>query len=195
MPWFVVILFVVLAIVAYYFWRSQNERLRAPSSEDEMSQTFDFPEQAGAVALNRRTLRIIAPTQIVRGKKQKIRVELAPLPAIGVLKPPPEKGIDALLALVVNPMVLAQDTGDALTAFDPPLTITVQYKKEDAAETSTDEKGIPKLSIVCGYEAEDGWRFEKLPTTVTPDAKGNGGTLTAQLKTLAPKDPLWVGKP
>lgn len=71
MPWFVVILFVVLAIVAYYFWRSQNERLRAPSSEDEMSQTFDFPEQAGAVALNRRTLRIIAPTQIVRGKKTK----------------------------------------------------------------------------------------------------------------------------
>ena len=104
MPWFIVILFVVLAIVAYYFWRTQNERLRAPSSEDEMPQTFDFPEQDGVAALNRRALRIVAQTQFVQGKKQKIRMELAPLPAVGDLKPPKEKKIDALLALVVNPL-------------------------------------------------------------------------------------------
>ncbi len=191
MPWLVVIIFIVLGALAYYFWRSQN-RLRTPSEGEPMPQTFDFDEQEGRV---RRKLRVIAAEQTVAGKRQKVRIELRALPDVTNLKPPPEKQIDALLSVVINPVVYASETGESLTTFNPPLTVTVHYKKQDAEMTTESKDGTPQLSLVSAYESDDGWRFEKLPTTVTPNSGGNGGTLTAQLSTLEPGDPLWVGKP
>ncbi len=194
MPWILVILAIVLIVLFYYLARSRSGPREALPPEDNVPQTFDFEEQEGIAAPTRRRLRIVAPPQTRRGKRQQVRIELKPLPALGETKPPPEKRIDEILAVVVNPMVYAAETGEPLETFDPPLTVTISYKKQDAART-TMNNGVPQLSIVTVYESDKGLRFEKLATQVTPDADGNGGTLTADLYTLAPNDPLCVGKP
>ncbi|MBI4674378.1 MAG: hypothetical protein HY741_22265 [Chloroflexi bacterium] len=195
MPWLAIVAFVVFVIVVYYFWHSQNEGVGAPPSEDNVAQTFDYEEQDGAAALVRRKLRVVVPAQKGKGKPQKVRIDLKRLPALDSLKPPPEKHIDALLAVVINPVIFASESGEQLTTFDPPLTITIHYEEQDAALTTNSSDGVPQLSIVTVYESSDGWRFEKLQTTVSPNPNGNGGTLTAQVTTLEPDDPFCMGMP
>ncbi len=194
MPWIALILFGALVLAFYFFWRSRNQGVGTLPTEDTMPQAFSFDED-GARALASRKFAIVAARQWNKGKRQKVRVELKPLPTFDNLKPPPEKQIDALLAAVANPIVYADETGEQLSTFDPPLTITIHYKNQDAAKTKSSADGVPQLSIVSAYQSPDGWRFEKLPTIVTPNSNGEGGTLVAQLKTLEPTDPLFVGAP
>ena len=194
MPWIAVIALLALVVLFYYFWHSRQDGALTPINQDNAPQTFNFEADQGIAALSRRKLRIEAPGQIARGKRQPVRIERKPLPALEDLKPPPEKKIDALLVAVINPVVFAAQTGEPLVTFDPPLTVTIYYDKADAEKTKSDN-GLPRLSIVSAYESADGWKFEKLPTVVKANADGNGGTLVAQLWTLEPNDPLWVGMP
>src|SRR5258708_7216420 len=147
MPWLAIIAFIVIVILFYYFWRSRNENAKVPT-EDNMPQSFDFERQDGAIVLNRRKITFVAAQQHVRGKPQKLRIELKPLPDLSQLKPPPEKKIDALLTTVVNPVVYAAETGEQISTFDPPLIVTVHYQQEDAALTTVTSDGVPQLSIV-----------------------------------------------
>lgn len=195
MPWIALGAFIVLAIVFYYFWRSRNARTETPQMEDNVPQSFDFEAAEELTALVRRKTNIVAATQSVKGKRQKLRIELKPVPAVSELKPPPEKKIDLLLDVALNPAVYAAETGDEVSTFDPPLTVTIYYNQEDVKATTLSSNGAPQLSIVSAYPSPTGWRFEKLPTTVAPNPNGDGGTLTTQVTTLEPNDPFCIGKP
>jgi len=194
MPWLVILVAIVLFALFYFLARSRGGLREPPTLEDNVPQTFEFQEQESIAAPTHRNLRIIAPQQNSRGKRQKVRIELKPLPALGEMKPPPEKRIDEILAVVSNPAVYAAETGEQLETFDPPFTVTLTYKKQDAARTEL-LNGAPQLSIITVYESEKGLRFERLATKVSPNPDGDGGTLTANLTTLAPNDPLCIGKP
>jgi hypothetical protein len=195
MPWFIVIIAVVLVVIFYYLSRAQAPRAPERSADENAPQTFDFQAGQELRAVVQRDTRILVPPQWVRDRRQKLRIELQSLPAIGQLKPPPEKKIDALLAAVINPTMYAEETGEPLTNFDPPLTLSISYTSEDAAETTIGKDGAPQLSIVTAYQSPEGWRFERLGTTVTPNRDGEGGTLTAEVTTLEPADPFTIGKP
>ncbi|RIK24605.1 MAG: hypothetical protein DCC52_12225 [Chloroflexi bacterium] len=156
--------------------------------------TFD-PESDALKPMSRRKVTITAPAQMLRGARRKLVVEAQPLPSLGELKIPANKGIEKLLVLVIDDRVRDAETRDEVYEFEKPLTYVIEYTKEDIAATTLNADGTPRLSIVTGYQTQDGWKFERLPTKVTPNPKTGGGTLTAQVKTLQPLDPKWISIP
>lgn len=192
--WIVIIIVVLIAI--YYFWsRLQPPKPGTPRINDEQPDVFEFdPDTDQLAPIIRRKVRFVAPPQNMRGGKQRVTITPDKLPSTQGAEPPAAKNI-SLDVMVIEPQVQLAETNEYVYDFDPPLELTIFYKKEDAAKTTLDDNGVPRLSIITGYHSPDGWKFERLSTTVTPDPQTEGGTLTAQVSTLHPQDPAWVGHP
>lgn len=192
--WIVII--IVVLIVIYYFWsRLQPSKPGTPRINDEQPDVFEFDEDTNQIAPNvRRKVRFVAPPQNMPGGKQRVKITADKLPSTQGAEPPAAKNI-TLDTIVIEPQVQLAETNEVIYDFDPALEMTIFYKQSDAAKTTLDENGVPRLSIITGYHGNDGWKFERLPTTVTPDSENGGGTLTGQVSTLHPQDPAWVGHP
>jgi len=188
---FVLVVFLVLVLIVLLAMRKPGGTGRTDIEE----QTFEFQpdtDQSAAPFVGRR-VRIVAPSQMLNGAPRKLQINLLPLPKLNAMgAPPPEKHIDALVALALNPQVRDVERNEDLVNFAPPLRVTVYYSEADAQATTL-ENGAPQLSIVTAYESDGSWRYERLETVVTP-AEG-GGTLDANLSTLQPDDPIAMGRP
>jgi|GEM_PF-2658431 hypothetical protein len=194
---FILIGIAIVLLVIFYFLFRRTPEVPPPGgkgSADEDTFVFD-PTQEAARAFARRKVTVIAPAQMMDGIQRRLVVEADSLPTLPAMEIPKEKGIDALGVLVINDRVRLADSDQEVYEFDPPLTYVIEYTKEDAASAPTNLDGTPRLSIVTGYHAEDGWKFERLPTTLQPDSATGGGTLTAQIANMHPKDPKWIGNP
>lgn len=184
-----------LLVVFYFLFR--RKPAQSPGQDDKLAEQDVFifdPAREQIKPLSRRKVTVMAPAQTVAGVKRKLRVEAKNLPTIDV-QVPQGKGIDALLVLVIDDRVMLADSDQELFEFNPPLTYSIEYTKEDAEGVSKNVDGTPKLSIVTGYRADDGWKFERLNTKVEPNSATGGGTLTAELANMHPKDPKWIGNP
>ena len=187
----VIVVFVLLVLFAIG-QRSQRNST-TPGDAITSEDTFEFEEDSENVTPTaRRKTKIVAPTQ--RAAKGKLQIRALPLPGLAGATPPPEKGIDAILVNVLNPSARFASDDAQVFDFDPPLTLVVRYKAEDEKATTL-KNGTPQLSLATVYQSDKGWRFERLDTSVQPDADGNGGTLTAYLKTLHPNDPVVMCRP
>lgn len=189
---------IAILVIFYFLFRRPSEGIKNPNEKEEGNEDEMFvfdPERDGISRLSRRKVTIVAPAQTINGSRRKLVVEANPLPDLTGLEIPEGKGIDKLVVLVIDDRVRTRDTREEVYIFERPLTYTVEYTKEDAAATTTKPDGTPRLSIVTGYQAADGWKFERLDTTVTLDPNTGGGTLTAKIKNLQPKDPKWIGSP
>lgn len=194
----IIIVVVVLVVLYLLFRRSQPAPPPANGNGgDGDSTTFTFDTERDAlVPTVARKVTIVAPSRTIGQAKHKVTVEPRPLKDVGDwTKPPDGKGIDELVVLVINPAVRDDVTKEELYDFPTALEYTVQYLPEDAAKSTLDADGKPRLSIITGYSADDGWKWERHETTVTPDSKTGGGTLTAKINQLHPKDPQWIGRP
>lgn len=125
---------------------------------------------------------------------KKLDIQAAPLPDLSDAKPRPDKGIEGLVTVVMHPLVRFQDADEIIEIFDPPLELDVEYTQADVQATTLDDKGAPRLSLCLGYPTEQGWKWERLKTRVTPSSD-SAGTLHAQVRTLHPQDPVWIGRP
>lgn len=142
-----------------------------------------------------RRVRAKLQDQMHEGKKHKIQIEATPLPDVSRAKPHPAKGIEQVIALVMHPKIRIAATGEAIEEFDPPIEFEVEYTRSDVKATQKNARGTPKLSLSIGYEEPDGeWKWEKLKTRVKP-LDENKGTLHAKLRTLHPKDPMFITRP
>ncbi len=152
---------------------------------------YDFHPSTHPVS---RRVHVHAPDQQDANKKaHRIHIHPQPLPADPDLndanvRPPVQKGITRLIRTVIHPKVTyADDPNFIPLTFDPPLTLTVYYTPDDL-------KNLPagaQLALITYYK-EDGsnkWHWQKLPTTVDTTNQ----TLTAQVATLNPLDPVGVG--
>lgn len=185
-----------LLVIFYFLFR------RAPASgPDETGKsteqdTFTFDPQSDTLKpVSRRKVTVTAPAQTIAGVKRRLRVEAKDLPSLEDIQAPEGKGILKLLVLLIDDRVMLADTDEEIYEFDPPLTYAVEYTQEDAAAAPKNADGTPTLSIVTGYPAEDGWKFERLDTKVESNPATGGGTLTAEQWTMHPQDPKWVGIP
>lgn len=197
-PFILLALAIALLVIFYFLFRrlpagATNPDGNGGTSKDEMF-SFD-PQRDGIKPVSRRKVTVTAPAQTIGGKKHKLRVEAKELPTLAEIQVPKGKGIDALIVLVIDDRVLFADSDQEVYEFNPPLTYTIEYTKEDAAAAPKDGNGAPRLSIVTGYPADNGWKFERLDTQVEPNTATGGGTLTAKLSKLYPKDPKWIGQP
>lgn len=196
-PFVFIVLAIVLLAVFYFLFRrapAPPSDPKARGSDNEDTFVFD-PMQDAVKPFTRRKATITAPAQNVGGVMRKLTVSANPLPAYSQLEIPQEKKIDALVVLVGDFRVSYADTGTEVNDFTEPLTFVFEYTKEDAATTGLNADGSPQLSIVTGYPAGDGWKFEKLLTKAVPNPDTGGGTLTATVRTLHPLDPQWIGRP
>lgn len=191
----VIVLFFLVAL--FFVFRQNNEEEKVNNGKpDSQNVVFEFEQdREGFVATARRRIRFVMPPQKNLAARQRITIQLEPLPKLDQLEIPSGKGIEALQLLIANPVARMSETYQQVYDFDPPLSVTVYYTKEDTAETTFHPDGTPRLSIVSGYESQEGWRFERLDTRVQADKETGGGTLTAELRTLHPNDPLWTGRP
>lgn len=190
----ILVVFAVLVGVAI-LWSRRSPKAESPMDET-LTEIFEFtPDEQGAVPTIARRTRIVAPGQRVNNATQKIRVIAQPLPQINNLVIPAEKGIDSLDILLINPVVRLADSDQELNEFDPPLTVTVWLDKQDMTAGKLTADGAPAMSLITGYQAADGWKFERLSTERSFNPETGGGTLSAQIRTLTPKDPVWAGFP
>ncbi len=197
----VVVLLIILFVVVYFllFGRRPPEDISKQPGGGQppglaTAELFRFgPDRTGNV---KRTLSINAPPQVTGRGARAVKVTADPLPREIPVKPPPGKGIDGIILVVIEPRVQL-DTGEDLYVFDPPLQLVIDFTAEDAAAAPHDPKtGRPMLSIVTQYQDPKGqWHWERLATTVTCDATCETGQLTAQLKNLHPNDPISEGFP
>jgi hypothetical protein len=190
------IAFLLLAIFYFLFRRTPNKALEPDENGGPDDDMFIFDPDLEAVKFQAsRKVTVNAPAQTINGTLRKLTVEANTLPKLPDLQVPAGKGIEKLLVLVIDDRIRTKDTREEVYQFDSPVTYTIEYTKEDAAATTKNADGTPRLSIVAGYQAADGWKFERLKTTVTPNPRTGGGTLTAKIKNLQPKDPKWIGIP
>lgn len=180
---------VAIAAAILYFFRLRSS---TPPRPDRLgSDTFTFtPEPTDAVPLVKRKVTIVAPPQTTAKGSARVKITAQPLPADPPAPPPAGKGIERLITTVINPSVTNADTGAALSDFDPPFSVTIEYTDADA-EAGGAKDGRPRLSLVTFYQAQDGWRWERLTTEVDAERR----QLKAQLRTLQPKDPFGIGAP
>lgn len=141
-----------------------------------------------------RRVQVTMQDQGHQGKKRPMQVEAIPLPDTSGVEPRPDKGIEQVVAIVMHPTIRFADSGENIEQFDPPVEMEVEYTAADVKATTTDARGVPRLSLSLGYQAPDGWKWEKLDTHITPRGP-NGGTLHAKIHTLKPLDPLFVTRP
>ena len=158
-----------------------------------VSVASDTPQEFTRNASRRVT--IVAPPQIVDGKRQAVVVTALPLPTKPPPNPPEGKGIQRLINMVINPHVQVVETGRTLYDFNPPLTFTIEFTAEDAKAATRDPvTGAPQLSIITHYQDEKkGWRWQKWETAVKWVKSSDTGTLKADVKTLHPNDPVSEG--
>lgn len=187
-----IVIFVVLVAIA--LWRTQQGTNRV-DIVTPTTQEFEFDEDTQNITrMTMRKIRITAPPQTREGKQYNLNVVPQPLPNTQNVVIPEGKNLDALVTPVLNPRVEYADNVQELYIFDPPLTVRINYDKQDAdAAQSVD--GVPQLSIVTGYNTADGWKLERLATTVIPDSETGGGICTALLSNLQPADPIFLGRP
>jgi hypothetical protein len=190
----IVVVIAVVLVILYLFRRGASETKPSGSGGETKpgSNTFTFApsDEKGGVPLVKRRVTILARDQIVRGQVRKLVVDALPLPADPSQPPPKGKDIDRLVTSVIHPRVRYEDSREILSDFDPPLTISITYDKADA-EMSGEIEGKPRLSIVTFYQEGDVWRWQKLRTEVDAERM----TITANLQTLTPKDPVGMGHP
>ncbi|MDL1896092.1 hypothetical protein FBQ82_07455 [Anaerolineae bacterium CFX7] len=184
----IVIAALILGLVAYWF--SQRQRSPTPSNggSNSESSVFEFESDRSGVAipLTPRKLRLVVPNQ----RERRLEVQALPWPSnVPSVLEKKEQPSARVVTRVLNPLIRSSD-GSEIIVFDPPLTLTVFYTKEDADQASKSENGVPQLSLFTYYEA-DGIRWERLKTQVDPSAM----TLTATLTTLNPQDPILIGIP
>jgi hypothetical protein len=194
MPFLVVFIAVLLIVLFYFLSKRQSRQADSPEDPD----TFDFePDTQSVTPTVLRKVRVVAPVQTFGDTKQRVYVQANPFPpGVDQVNIPSGKGIDALLTLVIEPVVRRLDNDAEVNDFSDELSLTIYYTAKEVAATELDSFGRPMLSIVSGYRDEsEVWRLERLDTRVTPDPNTGGGTLTAKLKTLHPKDPQWIGRP
>jgi len=184
-------LIAILAIVILVY-RNARKEVKKIEHESEEPKTHTF--QAGHNHVSRQ-VSFVADVQHHQGAKRKVMIEAAPMPDMSTAVPSPEKGIDQVLALVMNPVVRLADTKEEMWKFEPPLQVKVTYTEADVNATTPDEQGKPKLSLVLVYQEDAAWKWERLKTHVEPDASKKQGTLSAKIHTLRPKDPLVIGRP
>lgn len=187
---------IVLLVIFYFLFRRRPGKTVNPNENggtDEDMFVFD-PQQEAVKLQARRKVSVNVP-QTVNGVRRKLVVEANTLPTLPDLQVPAGKGIDKLLVLVIDDRIRTRDTKEDVYQFDSPVTYTIEYTKEDAAATTMNADGTPRLSIVAGWQVGDVWKFQRLQTTVTPNPKTGGGTLTARVKNLQPADPKWIGIP
>lgn len=196
MPFTVVFIAVVLIVIFYFLSRRQRPVPNPPGVSETESDTYEFaPDDQSLSPVAGRIVRVVAPAQMIGGAKRRLQVIPRPLSGVGEASVPAGKNF-ALITLVLNPEVQRLDNGDPVSDFPDPLTLTFYYTARDAAATDKNADGSPQLSIISGYLSKnDGWRMERLDTTVTPDPNTGGGTLEAKLDTLYPNDPQWIGRP
>lgn len=182
----VIAFFIVLVLIVL----TASGRRGRPAPPPTDADTFDFEaDNDAAIPTVRRATHIVAPVQQINGSPRHLSISVTQLPNMTGVQPPPEKDIAAIFAVIINPRVVIAGTETEVYDFADSLTVTVNYTGEDAAAYPVGADGNPTLSLATAYQTDDGWKFEKLATTVTPDNSG-GGTLTAALSTLHPKDPL-----
>lgn len=186
---------VIFALLVLFAVGSRMYRNGGSSGETRPAeQTFEFdPDTENVTPTVRRKTRLIAPAQFAAAPNRKLAVQALPFTDTSQAIPPPGKGIDAILVTVLNPSVRYTDSDAEIYEFDPPLTLVVNYQPEDEAATTMNGT-VPQLSLATVYHDDTGWKFERLPTTISPSGKGNG-TLTASVTTLHPADPFVVCRP
>ena len=163
-----------LLIILYLLTRRPGATIR----------TFD-PERPGLIVSVTRRTTIVAPSQ----NGHAVQIALDRL--VGPPGPAPAaKGLGSFVVEVIHPTFTDTVTDQPLSTFSPPLTVTVNYTAEDAGGTSAGKVAgaTPNLTLGTYYMAEDGWRFQKLDTSIDPAAM----TLTAQVSSLTPADPIGI---
>jgi hypothetical protein len=185
-------LIAVVAVVILVYRASRKEVKQIEQHHEQEAQVHEFAP--GRAHVNRKVT-IHARPQHHEGTQRKLAVKAEGLPDVGELVPPKEKGIDGLIALVMNPSVEFENGGGAVEKLEPPLDLKVEYTAEDAKQTTLDASGTPRLSLILGYQDDGKWKWERLNTHVKSAGEGQGGTLHAKIHTLKPKDPVWIGHP
>lgn len=185
-----------LLVIFYFLFRRAPGPGPDEKGKSAEQDTFVFDPQSDTIKpVSRRKVTVTVPAQTIAGVKHRLRVEAKDLPGLEDIQVPQGKGIDKLLVLLIDDRVMLADTDEEIYEFDPPLTYAVEYTQADAAAAPKNADGKPTLSVVTGYLAEDGWKFERLNTTVESNPVTGGGTLTAEQRTMHPLDPKWVGVP
>ncbi len=183
------IILLALILILYRFTRKEIKEIE---HRQEDSTVLYFETGRDPV---RRNTTIDAQAQHHQGTSRKITVEAGALPDLTNVTPSADKGIDAIVQVVMNPIVRYADSRDEVTEFEPPLDITIDYTAEDAKTTKLNAAGTPQLSITQAYQTPEGWKWERLKTRVSPASPDGPGTLRAQIHTLRPKDPLMITRP
>lgn len=145
----------------------------------------DFDFIPGTQGPHARHTKIHVPGQ-ASGKTLTIRSN--PLPSESVPTAPANKGIQGIIRWVIEPDIRDQNN-DPVYDFDPPLTVSIDFQADDVQAAG----GKPRLSIITMYKDGNTWKFERLNTMVTGSA--SGGTLTASVRNLHPRDPFALGFP
>ena len=164
--------------------------------EERSNGTFVFlPSPKGEPTLVTRKVTIVAPPQMVDGKLQELVITALPLPARAP-KPPEGKKIEKVIRMVIEPEIRAKETGTVVTHFEPPLIVTMEFTEADAKAAWDPDVAKPRLSIITFYrDADKVIRWQKLRRKMLTRKPFTTGTLTAAIKTLAPKDPVGFGYP
>src|ERR1051325_4213007 len=102
----IIVFFIVLVLIVLM---AGGRRRSAPPPTD--ADTFDFnQDNDSAIPLVRRTTRIVAPVQQINGSPRHLSISATPLPNMDGVQPPPEKGIDSIFAVILNPRVFIAGT-------------------------------------------------------------------------------------
>ncbi len=166
--------FISGVLAAFLYWLRGKGRISI-SIDVSGPSTFVFEPNVNA------GVTIVAPEQDGRP----VRVEALPVPQ--EMKPVnlERKGMKSLIASVIEPKVTDAKTGEPLTKFDPPLTITVSYANLDLGGANPEDIFLGTFY----FDDKSGeWRGEPLLTHRDLEAK----TLTADISNLRPSDPVGV---
>ncbi len=184
------IVLLALILIIYRFTRKEIQEIEHRQEDTITVNRFETGRHPV-----RRNLTVDAKAQRHQGASRKITVEAGALPDLTNVTPGKDKGIDAIVQVVMNPIVRYADSREEVIEFEPPLEIVIDYTAEDAKATTLNAEGIPQLSITQAYQTPEGWKWERLKTRVSPTSPGGPGTLHTQLHTLRPKDPLMITRP
>jgi len=184
----------LIAVAAIVILVARGARKEVNKIEHEHENQPPRTYQPGHSHVYRETT-LDAPPQHHQGTSRKVTIDMLAMPDMTGVTPAAGKGIDGIIAWVMNPVVKWHDTGEEVHNFEPPLSLTVGYTAEDVQATTLDDKGIPRLALILAYQSDDGWKWERMHTRVEPSSPGGPGTLSCKIHTLHPKDPVAIGRP
>ncbi len=173
-------LFGTLIGIIVYLLRNRQEPASLSTFQEPVpsSTTFYFDPKN----VTRRVL-IVVPAQ----ERGLLNIDALPLEPEPTAEIPAAKGFKSVDVAVINPRITLQGSREPVTFFSPPLTITVYYADTDIAVAG----GVENLKLVTYYRDErtNMWRWQDLGAKLDPERM----TLTAELYTLVPKDPVGIG--